>query len=134
MRQQMIQRTHWTSNRLFTLVLGIVFILVSTIGFFVAPGRTKGNLLSFDVDLVHNIFHLLTGIAALVAFFTSWPRLFNRALGIVYLLIGFAGLVYPGLYVRGFLLGTMHANVADHILYLVIGAVIAFVGYFVYDY
>jgi predicted membrane channel-forming protein YqfA (hemolysin III family) len=107
MRQQMIQRTHWTSNRLFTLVLGIVFTLVGTIGFFVAPGITKGNLLSFDVDLVHNIFHLLTGIAALVVFFTSWSRLFNRVLGIVYLLIGFAGLVYPGFYIQGFLLGVV---------------------------
>lgn len=134
MRQRMIQHTHWTSNRLFTLVLGIVFTLVGTIGFFVAPGRTKGNLLSVDVGLVHNIFHLLTGIAALVVFFTSWARLFNRALGIVYLLIGFTGLVSPGLYVQGFLLEIMHANAADHILHLVIGAVIAFVGYFVYDY
>jgi hypothetical protein len=51
----------WTPNRIVALVIGIVFTLIGLAGFLVTPGMARGNLLGFDVDLVHNLVHLITG-------------------------------------------------------------------------
>ncbi|EFH83502.1 DUF4383 domain-containing protein [Ktedonobacter racemifer] len=134
MRHQTIQRLYWTSNRFVTLIIGIAFILIGAIGFFYTPDRAMGNMMGFDIDFVHNCVHLLTGIVALAVFFTGWPRLFNRIFGFIYLLMGLAGIIYPGLYVHDLFLGAIHANAADHILHVVVGAIVTFMGYFVYDY
>src|SRR5918912_447118 len=88
----------WTTNRIVALVIGIALTLVGLAGFLVTSSMTVGNLLGFDVDLVHNLVHLITGIAALVAVFTGWSRTFNRIFGIIYILVGLAGLIYPALY------------------------------------
>ncbi len=122
----------WTTNRIVALVLGIVFTLLGIAGFFVSSSMTPGSLLGMDVDVVHNIVHLATGIVALVSVFTGWSRLFNRIFGIVYLLIGLAGLI-PGLYINGMFLGMMHLNAPDHVFHLIIGVVAAATGFFVRD-
>ena len=88
------------------------------------------NLLGFDVDLVHNLVHLVTGIAGLAAAFTGWSRRFNQIFGIIYIIVGIAGLI-PALYFDGRLLGLMHINAADNVLHLVVGVVAAAVGFFV---
>jgi hypothetical protein len=122
------------TNRIVALVIGIVFSLIGLAGFLVSSSMAKGNLMGFDVDLVHNLIHLITGIAALAAAFMEWSRRFNQIFGIIYLIVGLAGLVYPGLYFNGLLLGLMHVNAADHVLHLVVGLVAAGVGFFVRDY
>jgi len=124
----------WTANRILALVLGIVFVLIGIAGFFVSSSMTVGNLMGFDVDIVHNLVHLLTGIVALIAVFTGWSRLFNRIFGIIYFLIGLAGLFYPGLYFNGMLMGMMHVNAVDTGFHLIAGAIAIVVGYFVHDY
>jgi hypothetical protein len=126
--------TAWTANRIVALVIGVVFTLIGIIGFFIAPSMVPGSLLGFDIDLVHNLIHLITGILALLAVFTGWSRLFNRIFGVIYLLIGVAGLIYPGLYMDGLFLGMMHVNAADHVLHLLTGIIAAGVGFFVKDY
>jgi hypothetical protein len=133
----MVTRTQtgaWTTNRIVALVIGIVFSLIGLAGFLVSSSMAKGNLMGFDVDLVHNLIHLITGIAALAAAFMGWSRRFNQIFGIIYLIVGLAGLVYPGLYFNALLLGLMHVNAADHVLHLVVGLVAAGVGFFVRDY
>lgn len=120
----------WTANRIVALVIGIVFTLVGIAGFFVSSSMTVGNLMGFDVDLVHNLVHLITGLAGLAAAFTGWSRRFNQIFGIIYIIVGVAGLI-PALYFDGRLLGLMHINAADNVLHLVVGVVAAAVGFFV---
>lgn len=133
MRNEMAARTagDWTVNRIVACAIGIVFTLIGIAGFFVTSSMTPGTLLGLQVDLVHNIVHLLTGIIALVATFTGWSRLFNQIFGIVYLVLGIAGLFYPALYFNGMLLGLIHANAGDHAFHLIVGAIAAAVGFFV---
>jgi hypothetical protein len=124
----------WTPNRIVALVIGVVFVLVGIAGFFVSSSMAVGNLLGFDVDLVHNLIHLLTGIVAIVAVFMGWANRFNQVFGIIYLLLGLLGLIYPGLYFDHLLMGITHVNAADHVLHILVGVVAAGVGFFVHDY
>ena len=123
----------WTPNRILAFVLGIVLTLVGILGFFVSSSMTVGNLMGFDVDVVHNLIHLLSGIVGLIAVFTGWSRRFNQIFGIVYLLVALAGLV-PALYFSGRLLGLMHVNAADNVLHWVIALAAIIVGFFVHEY
>jgi hypothetical protein len=123
----------WTPNRILALVLGIVLTLVGIMGFFVSSSMSPGLLLGFQIDLVHNLIHLLSGIVALVAFYTGWSRRFNQIFGIIYLVVALAGLI-PALYFDGRLLGIMHVNPADDVLHWVIALAAIIVGFFVHDY
>jgi len=125
------QQTTWTPNRIVAFAIGIVFLIVGILGLIL--DTTSGSLLGFDVDLVHNLVHLLTGVLGLAAAFTGWPRRFNQIFGIVYLLVGIAGLI-PALYFNQRLLGLMHVNAADNVLHLVVGLLAAVVGFFVAEY
>jgi len=120
-----------TANCMVAFVIGVTFTLFGIIGFFLVPGMAVGNVLGLEIDLMHNVIHLITGILALVAVFTGLSRLFNCIFGVFYLLIGLAGLIYPGLYFHGMFLGVMHVNAADHVFHLVIGGIAAEVGFFV---
>ena len=124
----MVQQTAWTPNRLFALVIGIVFLLVGILGLILNP--THGALLGlFDVDVVHNLVHLVVGILGVAAAFTGWSRYYNQGLGIVYLLVGILGFI-PGLNPGGALLGLMHINIEDNFLHLIVGGVAAYLGFF----
>ncbi len=121
----------WTANRAVALIIGIVFLIIGILGLII--DTTSGSLLGFQVDLVHNLVHLLTGIVALAAAFGGWARRFNQVFGIIYLLVGIAGLI-PALYFGGKLLGIMAVNGADNVLHLVVGIIAAAVGFFVNEY
>jgi len=138
------QTTEWTTNRIVALVIGVVLLLVGIIGFFVPPENPTGVQALFgifDVDVVHNLVHVVTGILGIAAAFTGWSRRFNQVFGIIYILLGLLGLI-PALYFpagtygtdRGLFLGLMHINAGDHVLHLVVGIVAAAVGFFVADY
>ncbi|GCE46783.1 uncharacterized protein DUF4383 [Thermosporothrix hazakensis] len=121
----------WTANRILSLILGIVFTIIGIVGFFFSSTMRVANMGGFDVDVVHNIVHLVTGIIALIATFMPWSRLFNQIFGVVYTLLGLAGLVYPAFYFDHRLLGIMHVNAVDHVLHLVAGIIALAVGFFV---
>ncbi|GAC1370369.1 MAG: DUF4383 domain-containing protein [Ktedonobacteraceae bacterium] len=122
----------WTTNRIVALIIGIAFTLAGIAGFFVSSSMTPGSLLGLDVDIVHNIVHLATGIIALISVFTGWSRLFNQAFGLVYLILGLAGMI-PGLYINHMFLGLMHLNSGDHVFHLVVGAIAAATGFLARD-
>lgn len=72
-----------------TLLLGVVLTLVGIVGFF-----SGGTVLIFQVDTVHNIVHLVSGLAGLWAASAGKERMYLLVLGLVYALvaaIGFAG-------------------------------------------
>jgi len=114
------------------LVVGIVFVLVGILGFIPAlvPG---GALLGiFEVNVLHSIVHVLFGVLGIAAAYTGLSRLYNRVIGIVYLVLFLLGLI-PVLYINGALLGLVSINLADNLLHLVVGAVLVLVGFFVTD-
>src|SRR5947209_2235099 len=141
----MVQRTtpQWTANRILALALGLIFTVLSIIGFFTPQENSTGVQAVFgifDVDRNHNIFYLITGLLGIAAAFTGQARLFNRVFGILYLLLGLLGLI-PALYFpagtygtdNGLFLGVTHINAADHILHLITGVVAIVVGLSVKD-
>jgi hypothetical protein len=120
---------NWTANRLFALIVGVLFTVIGLLGFVASPTMARGNLLGFDIDLVHNLIHLVTGLIGLATVFLGGFRRFNQAFGVVYIVLGILGLIYPGLYFHGLFLGITHINAADHILHLVFGIIGAYLGF-----
>jgi hypothetical protein len=115
--------------RTFALIVGIVFLAVGLLGLILNP--TGGLLLGiFAVDILHNLIHLVVGAAGLAAYFLGWreSRIFCQVLGVVYLLIGFLGLI-PLLVPNGQLLGLVRVNMADNLLHLIVGGIAAYFGF-----
>ncbi len=104
-----------------TGILGLVLTIVGVAGFFV-----PGMLLMFEVDTVHNIIHVASGLIGLFAFNSSHSA--SRTFLIIF------GLVYGAVAVLGFtmggdIFGLFHANMADNYLHAAIGAVCLIVGF-----
>jgi hypothetical protein len=117
-----------------TLVFGVVFLAVGILGF--VPGITthygdlsfsgsdsSAKLLGlFQVSILHNIVHLLFGVAGLLA-----ARGFDSSR--TYMLGG--GVIYLALFVLGLFGGAdwIPANNADDWLHLGLGVVMVSIGY-----
>ncbi len=115
------------------LVFGIVFLLIGFLGF--VPALTPGGALLglFMVNGVHSIVHILFGVFGIAAAFTGYSRLYNKVGGVIYLvlaLVGFIALLgVSALAPNGMLLGLVMINMADNFLHLVLGLVLAYVGF-----
>ncbi|RJQ33546.1 DUF4383 domain-containing protein [Candidatus Parcubacteria bacterium] len=117
----MVQKLAW--------VFGIVFLLVGVLGF--VPGVTSNGMLLglFEVDVMHNMVHILSGIVALAAAMGAgmYARLYFKVFGVVYGLVAVLGLV-----MSGNVLG-MHMNMLDHVLHIVIAAAAIYIGFVLKD-
>lgn len=114
----MVQKLAW--------IFGIVTLAVGVLGF--VPGITtaEGLLLGiFQVDAMHNIVHVLTGIVAIGAAMGSgmYARLYFKVFGGVYALVAVLGFV-----MAGNVLGMM-MNMPDHLLHVAIAAFALYVGF-----
>jgi hypothetical protein len=95
--------------RTFALIMGIVFVLVGVMGFLPAPFVTTphdmhgvtvhanhGYLLGlFPVNLLHNLVHILFGIAGIMSY-RSGPgasRMFARFVAVAYAVLAVFGLI-----------------------------------------
>ena len=106
-------------------VFGVVFVAVGVLGF--VPGITaNGNLLGiFEVDLAHNLVHIVTGIIALAAMTSDkYAKLFFQVFGVVYALVTVVGFVQGST-----ILGLFGINLADNILHLVIALAALYLGF-----
>src|SRR5688500_13457192 len=105
------------------LVLGSVLVLVGVLGF-VMPSPLFGL---FEVNMIHNVVHLLSGALTLVAATqgVGAMRLWGKLFGLVYLVVAILGFVMPG----GDLLGLMHVNMPDNVLHIALAAVFLYVGF-----
>jgi len=121
-----------TTLQTVALLFGIVFLLVGILGFIPgitsdAPGDFAGQdsdaelLGIFQVSVLHNIVHLLFGIAGL-ALARTWDgaRTFLIGGGVVYLLLWILGLLGGAEWVP--------VNDADNWLHFVLGAVMVGAG------
>jgi Domain of unknown function (DUF4383) len=106
---------------------GIIFVVVGVLGFIpaVTPG---GRLLGvFEVNTLHNIIHLATGVVAIIVGMASEQaiRNFFRIFGIIYALVAVLGFYYG----NQPLFGLVANNLADSGLHVVIAAVALYLGF-----
>lgn len=102
---------------------GIVFLAIGVLGF--VPGiTTDGHLLGiFEVDTLHNLIHLLTGILALT-FASTAPQKFFKVFGVVYLVVTLVGFVQGTT-----VLGLIGVNMADNVLHLLVSVIALYIGF-----
>lgn len=111
--------------RFFAILFGIAFIFAGVAGFMPAF-TTNGALLGiFEVDTMHNIVHIVSGVIAIMAA-TSFKltRLYFLIFGIAYTITAIVG------FARGGDLFIMQVNTADNFLHLGIGVISLFLGYY----
>ena len=104
-----------------TWILGVVLLLVGVLGFVM-----ESPLLGlFQVDMIHNIVHILSGVVALWSASTGYQysRLFLMVFGIVYGLVAILG------FMSGSIVGLFMVNMYDNYLHAAI-AVVCLVGAF----
>lgn len=116
-------------NSTVALVFGVVYALVGVVGFFVSgdvpfAGEEGDPLVIFDVNGLHNIVHLLIGVALIAAAKrTDSARAANVAIGATYLVLGVLGPV-----INDSPVDVIGLNGADHLLHLVSGIALLGVG------
>ena len=85
-------------NRLAAFLFGAVYLLIGLVGFLIVTDfldkNTDKRLILFEINGLHNVVHLLVGIALLAAARAGYraARSMNMAVGGTYLLIGIIGL------------------------------------------
>lgn len=120
-----------SANRLVGVVFGAVYLLVGLLGLTVTANvgffATEGGLLLgiFEVNMFHNVAHLLIGAALLIAGLSSVTaaKATNTTVGAAYLLLGVVGL-----FIVGSALNILALNAADHVLHFASAAVLLGVG------
>jgi hypothetical protein len=107
-----------TKNVLY--VLGAVFVIIGLLGFVNHP-----VLGIFEVNTLHNLIHLASGILALIfaGMAESQAKTFAVVLGVVYALVTLLGFL-----LGGNVLGLIHVNMADNLLHLVLTVVLLATG------
>jgi hypothetical protein len=116
-------------NSIVAAAFGAIYTLVGIAGFFVADnfiGQEGSSLLGFQVNHLHNIVHLVIGLALLAASKTlTSARSANLAIGITYVVLGVLG---P--FITGTEANIIALNTADHWLHIASGLLLAGVGAF----
>jgi hypothetical protein len=111
------------------IAFGAVYLLVGIVGFFVTgfddfAGHTDETLLIFDINPLHNIVHILIGVAGLVLSRTlAGARTYGWLLA-----VGYGAAFVYGVIAVGEDWDFLNLNVADNVLHLataLVGLVIA---------
>lgn len=114
-------------NSIVAAVFGAVYTLVGIAGFFVSDTfaeQDDSTLLGFEVNNLHNVVHLLIGVALLAASRrTHSARTLNLLIGATYVLLGLVGPLLTGTEAN-----VLALNGADHGLHLLSGAVLVAVA------
>lgn len=113
------------NTRNISILFGIVFIGVGLLGFIPNPLVSENGI--FAVNTMHNLVHVLTGLAILIAVFkfSGFESRILKITGLAYILVTIIGFLTSG----NMLLGLIHINVADRWLHLALAIVIFAAGY-----
>ncbi len=110
--------------RAFAVLLGIAFIFAGVAGnmpMFVQNGLLFGYV---EVDSMHNLIHLITGVIAIMAATRyALTKLFFKLLGLFYSILG----VY-GFWSHGDLMIT-HTNFNGNVFHLIVGVISLYLGF-----
>lgn len=108
--------------QMISYILGAVFVVIGLLGFVNDP-----VLGIFEVDMVHNLVHLVSGLVLLGLGYAGagMARTGAKIFGVVYAVVAVWGLVVPG----EMLLNIMQVNFADDILHVVIAAALLYAGF-----
>jgi uncharacterized protein YjeT (DUF2065 family) len=117
-------------NQTIAKLFGVVFVLVGILGFFFPSnfGMATTTLLgTFDVNLVHNLVHLLIGIWGITASRSpARATAFCKQAGVLYLLLAILGFI-PSMVAMFASLVPLGGN--DVYLHLVLGLILAYFGF-----
>jgi Domain of unknown function (DUF4383) len=113
--------------RLYATLIGGALVVTGIIGFFYDASFDTGDSLQADdvfgvlaVNGWHNIVHILTGaLGLLVAGYAA--REYALGLGVVYLVVAFAGFAHVGGGDTDSILKLIPVNTEDNVLHLVLG-------------
>lgn len=111
----------------YALWFGIVFLVIGVLGFF-PPVAPNGLLFGiFQVGVLHNIVHLLSGGVALAVAASGEraSRMYFQIFGAIYAVVALLGFIYGD----APLLGIMAHNWADVWLHVVIAVVALYLGF-----
>jgi hypothetical protein len=118
-----------TPAQTYALVIGLLLTLAGIIGFFYEPsfsGDARSAVLGvLDVNGVHNVVHLASGLLGIAAWRAGGgaSRQFALGLGLVYLAVAIWGFIIGD---GGEILGILPVNTEDNILHaLIAGAGLA---------
>ncbi len=99
-------------------VFGATFILVGILGFVPNPVVSPTGI--FVVNGMHNMVHLLTGLAFLFGSNLGYARNTTFGIGVYYVLVAILGFLTKS----DMLLGIIHINTADRWLHVMLAVVI----------
>ena len=111
-------------------VFAVVFIAIGVLGFIspITPKNDAGMpvlLGLFMVGALHNLIHLVSGIAAAVsAKSEAYASLYFKVFGVVYALVAVVGFIQ-----KDTVLGLIHVNMADNLLHVVIAVATLYLGF-----
>jgi uncharacterized protein DUF4383 len=111
------------------LVFGVIYLAAGVLGFFPFVGgsftQTSSALLGlFKINLLHNLVHVVIGIAGIAAASSIVnSRMFCQIVGVVLLVLGVLGIFTAEP------LGLLYIAGPDIALHLVSGAVLAYFGF-----
>lgn len=113
------------------LILGVVFVLVGLLAWIPNPLVGAGDNVLFKTNTTHDLVHLLTGLLfiLLALFAESMIAMAFKIFGVIYLLVAVLGFIMVPQ--GGAILGLIETNVADHLLHVVLGAIILALGFVV---
>ena len=102
--------------------IGVIFVVVGRLGFF----SDQYLLGIFEVNTIHNLVHIASGVVALIAAASSdrVSRIYAQVFGVVYLAVFVLGLV-----LGGDLLGLFRVNAADNVLHALLGVLLVALGF-----
>lgn len=110
--------------RILAVLFGIGFVFAGVAGFF--PSFMPNGLLLglFEVDMMHNIVHIVSGVVAIMAATShKYSQWYFRIFGVFYAIFTVLGFWNGQVYI-------MHMNMADNFLHLVIAIIALYLGFF----
>jgi hypothetical protein len=119
---------HWRTNmntRSVSWLFSVIFIAVGILGF--TPNVIVGSEGVFQTNAVHNLVHIVTGIAILVAIikYHGYEGRVLKIVGTSYVVVTIVGFLTTG----NMMLGMVHINEADRWLHLGLAIVILGAGF-----
>jgi hypothetical protein len=120
-----VRDERYTPASLYAVLIGGVLLVAGIIGFFYSasfgsPGNVDAVLGILDVNAWHNLIHVASGAAGLLAF-ASGPRAsrtYALVFGVVYIVVAIWGFIIGS---HESILGFIPVNTEDNILHVILG-------------